>query len=104
MTPAALRAFARVLGALLAWRHHGRRRPTPSHHARLDVHGAPLLGRRRRRAHVATNGSATDARPAGAGLGLYPQRHFSGQAVTRDGARQVLSRLASLRATRRAWP
>ena len=80
MTPAALRALARVLGARLPWRHHGRTRPTPSPHARLGVHGAPLLWRRRRRAHIATNGSATDARPAGAGLG--PQRHFSGQATT----------------------
>jgi hypothetical protein len=30
LTPAALRALARVLGALLAWRHDGRRPPTPS--------------------------------------------------------------------------
>ena len=64
MTPAALRALARVLGARLPWRHHGRTRPTPSPHARLGVHGAPLLWRRRRRAHVATNGSATGARRA----------------------------------------
>ena len=78
MTPAARRALARVLGALLAWRHHGRRRPTPSHHGRLGVHGEPLRWRRWRRAHVATNGSATGARPAGAGLGwacgIFPAR------------------------------
>ena len=61
MTPADLRALACVLGALPAWRHHGRRRPTPSHDVRLGVHGAPLRWRRRRRAHVATTGSATDA-------------------------------------------
>ena len=61
MTPAALRALTRVLGALLPWRHHGRTRTTSSPHGRLGVHGAPLLWRRRRRAHFATNGSATDA-------------------------------------------
>ena len=30
MTPAARRALARVLGALRLWRHHGRRRSTPT--------------------------------------------------------------------------
>ena len=59
MTPAALRALARVLGALLPWRQHGRTRPTPSPYARLGVHGAPLRWRRRR--NTATTGRATDA-------------------------------------------
>ena len=62
MIPAALRALARVLGVLLPWRQHGRRRPTPSPHVRLGVHREPLLWRRRRRAHFATNGSAPGAR------------------------------------------
>ena len=51
-----LRPSARC-SPLLPWRHHGRRRPTPSHHGRLGVHGEPLLWRRRRRAHVATKRS-----------------------------------------------
>ena len=64
MTPAALRGLARVLGALLPWRQHGRIRQTPSPHVRLGVHREPLRWRRRRRAHFATNGSATGARRA----------------------------------------
>ena len=121
MTPAALRARARVLGALLAWRHHGRRRPTPSHHGRLGAHGAPLRWRRRRRAHVATNGSATDAAcqqpplkpPSGRGEGgvlavflLCPSPFFGQAAATtqRRGGRCQGGRACLLRATRRAWP
>jgi len=42
----------------------------------------PRPARRQARRCAATNGSATDARPAGACLGLDPQRHFSGQATT----------------------
>ena len=61
LTPAALRALARVLGALLPWRHHGRTRTTPSPHARPGARGTPLLRPRRRIA--ATTGSATAARP-----------------------------------------
>ena len=78
MTPAARRALARVLGALPAWRHHGRRRPTPSHHGRLGVHGEPL---RWRRAHFATNGSATGTRRAPC------PSPFSGQAAAANQRR-----------------
>ena len=107
MTPAARRALARVLGALPAWRHHGRRRLTPSHHGRLGVHGEPLRWRRRRRAHFATNGSATGARRApcpspfsGQGAATHQRRggRCQGRAAP-SGARVALTEGARQAAT-----
>ena len=94
MTPSDLHVLARVLDALLPHRTVGQLADDPQEaHAR-----AAAAGRR-----AATSGSATDARPAGAGLGwaggIFPAR----QELT-EAARQVLSRLVSLRATRRARP
>ena len=107
MSPADLRALARVLGALLPWRQHGRTRTTPSPYARLGVHGAPLLWLRRR--NTATNGSATDAArqqpplkpPSGrleggvlAVLLPLPQPVFWPGGGHKPAARRALSRLA----------
>ena len=83
--------------------HGSQAATTGSATAARSVRAVPRAATLRPAAAAATNGSTTAARPAGAGLGwaggIFPAR----QELT-EAARQVLSRLASLRATRRARP